>query len=85
MKCTDSLRRVGRIDKGCLLFKAEIFNELGCYEDGLDCLDEFLANHFALDDDFITAICERIVALDGLERDSGCEMGILSRLGVKVN
>lgn len=83
LDCIDSLNKAIDIDKKYLLIKACILNELKCFEDALKCFDEFLANHFILDDDFILALRGKVTALEGLSLDSSHEKEILIQIGKK--
>lgn len=84
LDCVDSLSRARRIDKKFLLKKALILNEIDSFEDALECFDEFLANHFTLDDDFSIALQGKVAALDGLSLDSSHEREALYQIGKKV-
>ncbi|WP_407422337.1 tetratricopeptide repeat protein [Methanobrevibacter sp.] len=83
LDCIGSLNHARRIGKKCLLIKAGILNEFSCFDDALRCLDEFLANHFMLDDDFRLALQGKAAALDGLSLDGSHEREILSEIGKK--
>ena len=60
--------------------KADIFNDVNCFDDALKCYDEFLTVHFTLDGDFTRAIEGKIVALDGMSLDSSREREIFSQI-----
>ena len=84
LDCIGSLRHARRIDKKCLLKKAIILNELKCFDEALECFDEFLANHFTLDGDFSLALQGKVAALDGMSLDCSNEKEIMSQIGEKV-
>lgn len=80
LDCADSLRHAVLISKRHLLMKADIFNDVNCFDDALKCYDEFLTVHFTLDGDFARAIEGKIVALDGMSLDSSREREIFSQI-----
>lgn len=84
LDCIDSLSHARRIDKKCLLKKALILNDLKCFGDALECFDEFLANHFILDEDFSLALQGKIAALDGMSLDGSHEKEIMFQIRKKV-
>ena len=80
LDCAESLRHAADISKRHLLIKADIFNDVNCFDDALSSYDEFLACHFTLDGDFTRAIEGKIAALDGMSMDSVREREILSEI-----
>lgn len=78
--CLDELKRAERIDKRCLLIKANILNEFAHYEDALEAFNAFLDNHFAVDSDFVSAIEGKVTALDSLGLNSADLKAVLNDL-----
>lgn len=65
----ESLKRAVKLEKGQLLEKGLILNELECYRDALETFDFLLENHFTVDKMYITALNGKMYAMRKLEMD----------------
>ncbi len=79
LDCHASLKAAKKIGKRYLLIKAEIFDDLGFYEDSLQSVNEFFTNHFALDDDFAHALSIKVNGLENMGLDCRREKEILDK------
>lgn len=74
------LKRSLKITKKQLLCKSKRLIEFGEFEMALDCLDEFLNNHYNVDGNYRMALNLKFDALKGLGKDTGEVESLLNAL-----
>lgn len=77
IKC---LKKASDITKRQLLMKASKMHGAGENDLALDCLDEFLANHFKVDDDYRQALDLKLEVLEKLGRDTSEIESLIEKL-----
>lgn len=77
---SETFRNHLNITKRQILMKAEKLDEVGEYDLALECLDEFLDNHYRVDEDYRKALNLKVMTLKHLGRDASDAESLLAEL-----